>query len=124
MACSGRWQLAAGERQWAPSSGKLVKVVGESSLAELVYVGVAALVLGMAAAALPRRAALHAAVVPGLVADVGCDFLVTVQTQCGLAAAVGAVVTVAAVALQLGVRLGDRSRHDQLLDVRRPGTAG
>ena len=113
---------AAVERQMGAIEREAGKLVGKSSLAQLVYVGVAALVLRMAATALPRRAALHAAVVPGLVADVGCDFLVTVQTQCGLAAAVGAVVTGAAVALQLGVRLGDRSRHDQRLDAGRPGT--
>ncbi len=94
----------------------------ESRLAQLIDVGVATPVLRVAATALTGRAALHTAVVARLIADVGGDFLVAVQAQRGLPGAVGAVVTGAAVALQLRMRFRDRSRHDQCLDAGRPGT--
>ena len=94
------------------------QVVREARLVELIDVGVAAQVLGMAAAALAGGCLRHPAVITGLGADISGDFLVTVETQGGLARAVGTVVAVTAFAFDLGVGLGYRPGHDELFDVR------
>ncbi len=118
----GAMAAAAVEREVGAVEREVGELMRESGLAQLVYIGIPAQVLAMAATALTGGAPLHAAVIARLVADVGCNLLVAIQAQCGLAIAVGAVVASAAVVLQLRMRLGDRSRHDQFLDAGRPGT--
>ena len=93
------------------------QVVREAGLVELVDVGVAAQMLGVATAALAGGGLGHPAVVTSLGADIGSDFLVTVETQGRLTRAVGAVMAVTAFAFDLGVGLGDRPGHDELLDI-------
>src|SRR3569833_440135 len=95
---------------------KIRQLVREAGLVELVDVGVAALMFRMAAAALTGRRLGHPAVVARLGADIGSDFLVTVQAQRGLALPVGTVVTVTAFAIDLGVGLGDGPGHDERFD--------
>ncbi len=98
---------------------EVCELVREPGLAQSVDVRIAAEVLGMTAPALTARALTHPTVVPASAADIGGDLLVTIQAKRGLPVAVSAVVTSAAIAFQLGVRMAHRSRHDQLLDAGR-----
>ncbi len=116
-----RMAAHAGKRRVRTAQGKLAELVTEAGQTQLVDVGAAPEMLGMTAAALSLHRTRHAPVIAASGADVGGNLLVTIQTQCALCIAVAAVMTQAAIAFQLGVRLRHRSRHDQLLDA---GSAG
>jgi len=116
-----RMAAHASKRRVRPAQGKLAELVTEAGHTQLVDVRAAPEMLGVTAAALSLRRPRHAPVIAAAGADVGGNFLVTIQTQCALRIAVAAVMTEAAIAFQLGVRLRHRSRHDQLLDA---GSAG
>ena len=97
------------------------EVVGESDLAEACDIGIAAQMLGVAPAALTSGRLPHATVITTFGAQIRGDLLVTTQTLRALPLAVGEIVTVRAFGLDPGVRLRDRTRHDELLDAGRPG---
>ena len=97
--------------------GALEREVGQAMIEpraiELNDVGLAALVLRVASAALAGAGIGHAPVKAQMVAHVARDFLVTIETQRGLAADVGAIVAVGAGLLLLHVRAGHFARHQQ-----------
>ena len=97
------------------------EIVRESNLTESCDIGIAAQMLGVAPAALTSRSLPHTAVITAFGADILGDLLVTAQALRTLPLAVGEVVTVRAFSLDPGVRLGDRTGHDELLDAGRPG---
>src|SRR4051812_42136425 len=95
----------ARHRDMGIQQGEIGQIVREAGLAQLVDISLAAQVLGMAAATLTGGSLRHPAVIAGSGADVSGDFLVTVETECRLAFAVGAIVAVAAFTFDLGVGL-------------------
>jgi hypothetical protein len=74
--------------------------------------------LRMAGLTLARSRATYVAVKSRAAGDIRGDVLVTVQTQRGLPIPVRPVVTRCALLLNLGVRLADRPRHQELLKPR------
>lgn len=117
--CPGAVALLTGKRRMGALEQKIGQGVVDSGRTELVDVGVAAEVLGMAAPALSGLGILHPPVVAGGAANVRRDVLVAVEAEDRLALAMGAVMTGAALRFDLFVSLAERTRHDQLLDVRR-----
>src|ERR1700722_12799279 len=122
----------AGGRRLAPGLARLVAAlasegrvralqceVGEAMIelctAELHDVGVAALVFGMAGAALARARVGHAPVIAAMIAHIGRRLLVAVETQRRLGAYVGAVMAAGAILFLLDVRLRHLARHEQRL---------
>lgn len=77
----------------------------------------AALVFGMARAALADAGIGHASVITLMLLQVHGDGLVTVQAQRGLRPDVGAVVAVRATFFLLQMRLCDLSRHEKSFDI-------
>ena len=84
---------------------------------------VTAQVLGVAGAALGVGGVVTTAMQATPVADVGGDRLVAVETQVQLVRAIGPVMALAALGLDLGVRSGDLARHEQGFQARRPRLA-
>ncbi len=83
---------------------EVCQLVGEAWLAEPGDVGVASMVLGMAATAFTGAGARHTAVVAALAADVFRNIFVTIQTERGLSLTTRSVVAVGAIAFDFGVR--------------------
>jgi len=92
------------------------EVVRESNLNEARDIRIAAQVLGVAPAALAPGGLPHATVITAFGADIRGDLFVTNQALRTLPLTVGEVVTVRAFGLDFGVRLGDGTGHDELLD--------
>lgn len=110
---------AAGHRNMRAVERKVAQIVREAGWIQLVDVGVAPQVLGMAAAALAGLRLWHAPVIAGLAPNVGGDLLVTVQAQRGLPITVRTIVAAAAVLLELCMRAAHRPRHDEFLETGR-----
>jgi hypothetical protein len=106
----------AGQRAVRTSQRKVSAFVIEGRGVQAHDVGLAALVLGMAAGALADAGIGHAAVIALVTLQVGGDFLVAVDAQRALARTVGAIVAIAAGVFELGVRLGNLAGHEQALD--------
>jgi len=85
--------------------GEVSQIVCEARLAEPRDVRVAPMVLGVAALAFTGAGRRHTSVVAGLATDVFRYVLVTVQTERGLALAIGTIVAIGTVLFDFCVRL-------------------
>ena len=123
----GRLAIALAGLMAAAAREQLVGVVQREIAALMVEllgdefddVRVASLMLAMTAAALRLLSAGEAAVETAAGAQVLLHVLVTARAQCALTAAIAAVVTVGALALELRVRAGYLAGHEQRLDLGR-----
>ncbi len=105
--------LLAGQSGMGVVQGKVSEPVIEMRRIELHDVGAAALVIGMAGAALPLSGVRHVAMEAMMPTDIRGDLLVTLEAQGRLGAHVGAVMAAGAGRLELRVRTGDRPGHQQ-----------
>ena len=97
--------------------GKVGGIVVEGALVQLHDVGIAPLVIGVAARTVRVQCMRILAVVAATRVDVRCDVFMAIQAERPLVRSPESQVTVAALRFVLGVTFDDVARHHQCLDL-------